>query len=124
MKKATIYDYVRMCKKYAKGCCKGCPLYSFNNEICRATLQTHTDEANEIILKWCEEHPIKTRQDKFLEMFPNAEINRDGIIEIYPCNIEKSFYISDCYSCSQEHGFSSCGECRKRYWFAEVDENE
>lgn len=127
MKKATLYDYARMCKKYIKGYCKDCSLYSFNNEIigrCRVTLQIYTDEANEIILKWCDEHPIGTRQNRFLKMFSNAEINKDGIIEIFPCNIEKNLYISDCCSCSQEHSFSGCGECRKRYWFAEVDENE
>ena len=84
----------------------------------------HTDKANEIILNWCKEHPVETRQDRFLKMFPNAEINKDGVIEIFPCNIEKGRYISDCYSCSREHGFSGCGECRKKYWLAEVDKDD
>lgn len=124
MKKATIYDYVRMCNKICPKCDE-CPLDLENNgkrEFCNDLLRKYTDKANEIILKWCEEHLIKTRQEKFLEMFPNAEINKDGVIEIFPCNIEKDRYISISHSCPHEHGFSGCSECRKKYWLTEVEE--
>lgn len=117
MNKATISDFARMCKKYIEGC-KGCPLYSFNYEIpgrCRATLQTYPDKANEIILKWCEEHPVVTRQDEFLKMFPNAALI-DEIIKICPNEIDILIGI-DC-------GKQSCDTCGKDYWLAEVEENE
>ena len=122
--KATIEDFARMCNKNSPKC-EECPLALANNdkgEFCNDLLRKFPDKANEIILKWCEEHPTKTRQEKFLEMFPNAEINKDGVIEIFPCNIEKGRYISDCHSCSREHGFSGCGECRRKYWSEEVEE--
>ena len=124
MKTATIKDFARMCNKIRPKCEK-CPLGFINNrkcEFCKDLLRGYPDKASEIILKWCEEHPIKTRQEKFLEMFPNAEINKDGVIEIFPCNIEKGRYISDCHSCSREHGFSGCSECRRRYWSEETEE--
>lgn len=122
MNKATIYDFARMCKKYIEGC-KGCPLYSFNYEItgrCRATLQTYPDKANEIILKWCKEHPVETRQDRFLKMFPNAlRFDNLNIIAIKPCTVDKNYGSKPCtFTCEE------CEECIKNYWLAEVEENE
>lgn len=125
-KKATIYDYARMCKKYDN--CKICPLGSNNNKkgiSCDYTARTYPDEANEIILKWCDEHPVETRQDKFLKMFPNAQVTNDGVLCISPCDIDKNRYIdaAKC-SCPKAYGFNNCIECRKEYWLAEVDDGE
>ena len=57
--KATIYEYARMCKTYHTNC-PNCPMW---NEVCTFCIMDNTqvDKANEIILKWCKEHPIKTR---------------------------------------------------------------
>ena len=71
MEKATIYDYARMCNKVKQ--CGNCPMLNeieVNDLSCRGFIAEHPDKANEIILKWCEEHPIKTRQSEFLKMFP------------------------------------------------------
>lgn len=117
MEKATIYDYARMCKAENKYC-RECPLpKSSPNEklYCTEYLLKYPDKANEIILKWCKEHPIKTRQDKFLEMFPNAPLV-DEVINICP-NIIDIQYNVDCDE-------FSCEQCKKSYWLAEVDENE
>lgn len=117
MEKATIYDYARMCNFYGE--CTNCP---FDYEkthcgTCNIFMGIHPDKANEIILKWCEEHPVETRQDRFLKMFPNANICR-GCLEISPCNVDiRQFYSEKC-------GTKSCAQCRKEYWLAEVDENE
>ena len=108
--KATIYDWYRMCKHH--GDCQHCLL---EEKICERAIGCslkRIDEINEIILNWCKEHPVKTRQDKFLEMFPNAA-RREQIIDICPkkigvsglCRIDKS-----------------CSECRKSYWLEEVEE--
>ena len=118
-KKATIYDYVRMCSKYSESC-EECPL-NYNNTkdeaYCQDFMINNPDKANEIILKWCEEHPVETRQDRFLKMFPNANICR-GCLEISPCNVDiRQFDSEKC-------GTKSCAKCRKDYWLAEVDENE
>ena len=122
--KATIYDYARMCERI--GNCTICPLSIQNNKkekFCDALLRECPDEANEIILKWCKEHPAKTRQSKFLEMFPNAKVKSSGVLDIPPCSIEKGEYIKTDYLCSTAHGFEDCSECYKEYWL-EVDENE
>lgn len=125
MEKATIYDYARMCKSYDD--CKSCPLGCNNNRkgiTCDYIVRAYPDKANEIILKWCEEHPIKTRQSEFLKMFPNAQISSDGVIEIMPCAIEKNKHITSNSSCTVAHGFNNCDECRKKFWLAEVKNNE
>lgn len=118
MEKATIFDYARMCKFYDD--CQECPI--FDNQIetclgCEEFIRNYPDKANEIILNWCEEHPVETRRDRFLKMFPNANICR-GCLEISPCNVDiRQFDSEKC-------GTKSCAKCRKEYWLAEVDKNE
>lgn len=76
---ATIYDYARMCKRMR---CEECPLSDCNNGHdcgCGAYMQSHIDEANEIILKWCDEHPVKTYKQDFLEKFPKVRLGADGV---------------------------------------------
>ena len=113
--KATIFDYARMCKKYVTDC-ESCPLaakLNGENMDCQTLVLDCPGKANEIILKWCEEHPIKTRQSEFLEMFPNAKII-NGVVTICPKNVETTL------GCSMK----SCEKCSREYWLAEVDENE
>ena len=118
MNKATIFDYVRMCRKYHYTNCQNCPLWSERCNL-RMMNDTHLDKANEIILKWCEEHPIKTRQSEFLKMFPNVCIYK-GAINICPCTIDSDY---DCKSKEKYVDFD-CTGCKKEYWLAEVDGNE
>lgn len=114
MKKATIFDYARMCKANIHNC-ENCPMWNYNCTV--STMDsTDVDKANEIILNWCKEHPIKTRQSKFLKMFPNADISYEGYLEVEPCNIEKSLFDSE--TCVPR----DCEKCKKEYWLAEVDE--
>lgn len=108
MKKATIYDYARMCRAFND--CGMCPLF----ELCGDKNEySGLDKINEIILKWCKEHPAETRQDRLLKMFPNARMD-DGILAFNPCAFDDSV---DCNG-------RNCFNCRKGYWLAEVDENE
>lgn len=76
-------------------------------------MRAFTDEANEIILNWCKEHPAKTRQSEFLKMFPNARII-DGIIGNCPKHFDTA------YACKVTKG--TCRDCRKSYWLVEVEE--
>lgn len=63
--------------------CQNCPLDLQNKFKCTCTTCTdfevnHPLEATEIVRKWAEEHPQKTRKDILLEKFPKAEICKDG----------------------------------------------
>lgn len=116
MKKATIYDYARMCKFHKE--CANCPLIykKTHCESCNIFIGKNPDKANEIILKWCEEHPVETRQDRLLKMFPHSETDNDGVLVCCPKWVDKDF------RCDMSGRL--CTECRKEYWLAEVDENE
>lgn len=111
--KATIFDYARMCKKHKN--CRGCPLSIALNGmkvVCLDLIKEYTDKANEIILKWCKEHPVETRQDRFLKQYPNAATNEKGRINICPKSLDCDY---------DQCGTLCCADCRNEYWLAEVD---
>ena len=117
MKTATIYDYARMCK--AHRLCGDCPVTLNNNNSnlqCMTFVARYPDKANEIILKWCEEHPVETRRDRLLKTFPNAKIDNCGIPIFCPRWVDKDF------KCNRER--LSCDACEKEYWLAEIGEND
>nr|DAE41499.1 MAG TPA: hypothetical protein [Caudoviricetes sp.] len=116
--KATIFDYARMCKKYVTDC-ESCPLaakLNGENMDCQTLVLDCPGKANETILKWCKEHPIKTRQSEFMKMFPNVSIYK-GAINICPCAIDCDY---DCKNKEKYVDFD-CTGCKKAYWLAEVD---
>ena len=119
-KQATAFDYARMCTKVGE--CSKCPIDRANDNgahmwtgSCDNFIMEHRDEANEIILKWCEEHPVKTRKDKFLEIYPNAA-TQNGSIAICPKTIDETA------KCGPGVGSGLCSDCKRDYWLAEVDE--
>lgn len=66
----------RMCNTI--GMCEYCPLSSSNNGtsmICSDVIKTYPEKAEKIIMKWAEEHPIKTNGSKFLEDYPNSNVS-------------------------------------------------
>lgn len=115
MNKATIFDYVRMCKHFDDEC-QECPVFYKQTETglsCEEFIRNCPDKANEIILNWCKEHPVETRQDRFLKMFPNAE-QYNGIVSVCPRIVDSKFI------CRMSTG--TCEDCYKKYWLAEVEE--
>lgn len=111
MERATIHDYARMCRTYSNNCAQ-CPMVNAKCNIA-ALDNIEIDKANEIILKWCKEHPVETRQDRFLKMFPNAKIDNCGMLILCPRWIDKDF------KCNRQR--LCCTECEKEYWLAEVE---
>lgn len=71
---ASIKDLKRMCKK--EKCFAGCPLCRGNISCLPDSLP---DNADEIVDKWVQEHPVKTYAMDFFEKFPNAPRSSDGI---------------------------------------------
>lgn len=70
---------------------------------------------NNYMSKW-ERRPKKTRQDEFLEMFPNVEL-ADSVIKICPKRLDGNYDRCGIYG-----GKISCIECHKDYWLQEVEE--
>lgn len=67
----------RLCKIYAGPCtCKGCPIEETKlgkGMLCYEFINKYPEESVDIIDEWCDEHPIVTNLDKFVEIFGSSE---------------------------------------------------
>lgn len=90
--------------------CTMCPLSSHMNGYkvtCSHLEIEYPIEATEIVRKWAEEHPRKTRKDVLLEKFPNAKLKEDGVPE----------------ACAESIGICTCKcESCTKCWNTEVEE--
>ena len=110
-----IEERERMCKMYSG--CHECPGFD-ESGVCLLGITTGASPSKQIELleKWIAAHPIKTRQGVFLEQYPNAESDHQGILIIYPCDVDKTMRgkDGDCYNCN-------CDDCRAQFWGQEVE---
>lgn len=97
----------RMCKSFG-GSCDGCP--ANKNTCCNAF--EWQEELITIVDEWSKEHPHKTRQDLFLEQYPDVSLSY-GIINIKPCQIVRNHTYGECC-------ITDCPQCRKEFWTQEV----
>lgn len=83
--------------------CHECPLSRYNNgfnSICCDFEIEHPIEATEIVRKWAEKHPRKTRKDILKEAFPNASIDDNCVLKLGLCSIDDCSNINgDCFKC-------------------------
>lgn len=108
----------RICNYYSY-CSEGCPL---EGTKCTLSSNTSDKEFEKIITaveQWSKKHPYKTRQSVFLEQYPEACIENDGVLRIYPCLISASHRNArgNCATMSRE-----CPDCRREFWMQEVEE--
>lgn len=94
----------RMCDFFQteEGICRAnCPFSDKKSgayDDCNRWIMEHYEEAEEIIMKWAEEHPLKTNADKFKEVFGD-------IARIEECNfIGCVDWTGDCTKCKY-HNF-------------------
>lgn len=79
----------------------------------------HEKSAEEIVREveeWSAAHPRKTRQDVFLEQWPNARPVDDGVLTFCPKRFD--FNISCLAEC---HSLKKCSDCRREFWMQEVE---
>lgn len=103
---ASIKDLKRMCKNEH---CEGCPL---DRKGVSCMPDSLPDNADEIVDKWVQEHPVKTYAMDFFEKFPNASRNGNGVPKVCLNHV-----YGDEKHCSF---FNSCTEC----WNKEMKEND
>lgn len=110
---------MRMCNAYYSKCWS-CP--AGDDTSCKLDSSYSAISAEEkvtIVEQWAAEHPAKTRQSVFLEQYPEAELTQDGVIQICPIAISAA-YKDEKGRCKITD--STCSECRKEFWLAEVEE--
>lgn len=115
-RKATLYDLKRCCTFY-EGECVDCPLKCLDCAPDYTTTKEILDETNEALLDWVAEHPAKTRQDIFLEQYPETDKNLKGIIDIAPCALSQKHRDIQDNGCNGK----TCSECYKDFWSEEIE---
>lgn len=70
--------------------CETCPLFLNYKETgisCTEFELEYPKKAIEIVQKWSDEHPQKTKKEAFLDAFPKARIYCDGYPSVAACHI-------------------------------------
>lgn len=110
-----IEERNRMCNSFES--CSNCPL---NKEgiFCYASMEKHSqvsaEEVVQLVEEWTKESPRKTRQDVFLEQWPNAKVFVDGVLDICPLELD------ECYTCQSTDLKMRCQSCRRDFWMQVV----
>lgn len=108
-----IKERDRMCRVYHHaGDCYQCPAKDCE---CSA-LEGMVDDDNivTIVEEWSAAHPRKTRQSVFLKQYPNAVLDKDGVLRICPSFVGGD--VSEKYRCLCS---TDCGACRREFWMHE-----
>lgn len=110
-----IEERNRMCKSFGDKC-TGCPAFNVcEADIrCAVDMQSTMDASAQlaIVKEWSAAHPVKTRQSVFLEQWPEAIRDKEGIIRVCPQYIDRNL------RCVRD---GICVDCRREFWMQEVE---
>ena len=67
--------------------------------------------------QWSAAHPLKTRQSVFLEQWPNAARDRDGVMNVCPRLLDVDISCAD----AKTGLCRTCDDCRREFWGQEVE---
>lgn len=113
-----VKEYLRMCTKVDE--CKDCPVYK--TDFCTVPAKERSQESAEKIVElvdeWSAAHPRKTRQDVFLEQYPEARIDTNGVLSVCPAPIVQSHRNND-GACRDYR--KKCAVCRYEFWLQGVE---
>ena len=113
-----VKEYLRMCTKVDE--CEDCPVYK--TDFCavpaKERSQESAEEIVELVEQWAAAHPRKTRQSVFLEQYPEAEIDANGLLTVCPAPIFHSHRLNG-GGC--RNVYKSCEVCRREFWMQEVE---
>lgn len=68
--------------------------------------------------EWSAAHPRKTRQDVFLEQYPETQIDDNGVLGVCPAPFFHS-HRTDGGRCIDIN--RKCTDCRREFWMQEVE---
>lgn len=81
-------------------------------------MNTRAEDVVKEVEEWSAAHPRKTRQDVFLEQWPEASIDESGVLGVCP------FLISTSHRGTQggcAHIDVNCTDCRREFWLQEAE---
>ena len=79
------------------------------------------DSPEEVVAEveeWAKEHSIKTRQSVFLEQWPNAVLDKSGVMLLCPTNVSTAHRDNNGKCKNPE---KLCTDCRREFWMQEVE---
>lgn len=83
----------------------------------RKGINDYNTKAEDVVAEveqWSAAHPRKTRQSVFLKQYPNAVLDKDGVLRICPSFVGGD--VSEKYRCLCS---TDCGACRREFWMHE-----
>ena len=114
-----IKERDRMCKSYydaEKGhCSDGCPAH----DVQCTDLDDLSTDAEELVARveeWSAAHPRKTRQSVFLEQWPEADIDENGVVAIAPCSLLETYRKGELVAGKCGALEKKCDDCRREFW--------
>lgn len=124
-----IKEYKRMCeyfdsKENPARACEGCPLEWLPNGCHMIEIADNAEKCVAAVEQWSKEHPVITRQNKLLNLFPLMDAIEDGCIEICPLLFDRSFHDRNDRGWCTENDNKVCPECKRRFWMEELKEGE
>ena len=105
----------RMCNSHRN--CKGCPLEEGKCVVSDVAPDEDYKRIIAAVEQWSKEHPRKTRQSVFLEQYPEAGIDGNGVVGLCPMFISAAHRDSD-GECNYPERV--CSECRRKFWMQGV----
>ena len=106
----------RMCDSYRR--CEGCPLEGGKCVISSVPPDEDYKRIIAAVDQWSKEHQRKTRQSVFLEQYPEAEIDANGVVGLCPMSISAAYRDSNGECNNPEQ---MCRDCRREFWMQEVE---
>lgn len=106
-------EFRRMCKSTSD-----CTKCEYHGGKCDNAIELFEKTVAEVE-QWSKEHPRKTRQDVFLEQWPEAELTKDGAASICPIAVSADYRnkTGGCASPTRPR----CAVCRREFWMQEVE---
>lgn len=115
-----IEERKRMCKSFGLSC-EGCPAFGTDEDAlcCAVEKESSLDATAQIAIveEWSAAHSCKTRQDVFLEQYPETALDKHGIIQICPTTLFAA-YRNPKLGCINSD--IMCYDCRRGFWTQEV----
>lgn len=121
-----IEERNRMCKSFDAAChdaenqrCPASFTVNRNGLFCAVGKESTLDAKYQIdiVEKWSSEHPRKTRQDVFLDQYPETLRTKNDIISICPATL----YCSQRYNDGNcKNSSKGCENCRRDFWMEVV----
>ena len=110
-----VKEYLRMCTKVDE--CEDCPVYK--TDFCAVPAKERSQESAEKIVElveeWSAAHPRKTRQSLFLEQYPEALLDVNGLLDVAVSKTNKVLRLKEELHAMKNELCQYCGKYKQAH---------